>query len=47
MVGRKLDATALDRLELDEHEEARMCEAARAAFQRFDVLLREVFALPA
>lgn len=38
---------ALDRLELDERDEARMCEAARAAFQRFDTLLREVFALPA
>ncbi len=38
---------ALDQLELDETEEVRLREAARAAFRRFDTLLREVCALPA
>ncbi|PPE71941.1 biliverdin-producing heme oxygenase [Solimonas fluminis] len=38
---------ALDRLELSAPDDARMREAARAAFRRFDVLLREAFALPA
>lgn len=38
---------AVDALELDDAQEQRLQEAARAAFRRFDVLLKEAFQLPA